>query len=686
MQLQYPWFLIGLLAVAIPIVIHLLQLRKPQRILFSNIAFIRAVEVVTVRHRRVQQLLILLARILTISALVFVFCRPFTSNKNYESGRALSGEVDVLVDNSSSMQLRGNASGSLFEDAVAEARELGLTLSANRRIKLVGHGGNTLNQLAYQEKLEALKISTRNPFLDFRDARFGEAKAGVYVFSDFQKSEFNTKILTTMSTGREVVLVPVVGKPTGNIYVDSVWLDDAFLRVRTNVGLHVRVRNGGRIRTTDCPVKVFLGQRQVAAFGVTVDAGAAVTSVVQVQVSDGTLALGRVVTEDSPVVFDNTYYFTLQPAAAIRVLEIGAEPGLQQLYANEPLFTYAFAKSQSVNYAELRQANLVVLREVGEVDAGLRDGLRAVLKRGGSVVIVPSAMEMGRNSYQQLFKELGMGTVEWEAKTVTPELREVAMPNVRGAFFREVFGAQPRTVTMPRAAPVLRWARTGTDILRLRDGESYLASFASAAGQVYVFSAPFAKEYTDFATHALFVPVMYRMAMLSYHNEHLPAYRMSQGTVRLELAGAANTASERADEAGFRLVKDSLTLIPGQRVLGQEVRLEVPVGLNAPGFYQVRRHGKILTTLAFNQDRQESELAAYSADELRQLIGPNRPNIRVLEGGTDAENLMKFLVERATRPLWRYFLALTLVGLLAEALLVRFGSRRVGAAMTKQGA
>jgi len=121
-------------------------------------------------------------------------------------------------------------------------------------------------------------------------------------------------------------------------------------------------------------------------------------------------------------------------------------------------------------------------------------------------------------------------------------------------------------------------------------------------------------------------------------------------------------------------------------VLGQEVRLEVPVGLNAPGFYQVRRHGKILTTLAFNQDRQESELAAYSADELRQLIGPNRPNIRVLEGGTDAENLMKFLVERATRPLWRYFLALTLVGLLAEALLVRFGSRRVGAAMTKQGA
>ena len=686
MQLQYPWFLIGLLAVTIPVIIHLLQLRKPQRILFSNIAFIKAVEVVTVRHRRVQQLLILLARVLAISALVLVFCRPFIANKDYESGKMLSGEVDVLVDNSFSMQLRGNASGSLFEEAVAEARGLGLGLPASRRIKLIGHGGNILNQSAYQEKLEALKISMRNPFLDFHDARFGEAKAGVYVFSDFQKSVFNTKILTAIGTGREVVLVPVVGKPTGNVYVDSVWLDDAFVRVRTNIGLRMRVRNGGKIRATDCPVKVFLGQRQVAAFGVTVDAGAAVTSFIQVQVNDGTLALGRVVTEDSPVVFDNTYYFTLQPAAAIRVLEIGMEPGLQQLYANEPLFTYAFAKPQSVNYAEFRRANLVVLREVGEVDAGLRDGLRAVLKRGGSVVVIPSAKEVGRSSYQQLFKELGMGAVEWGAKTLTPELLEVAMPNVRGSFFREVFGAQSRTVTMPRAAPVLRWARTGTDILLLRDGESYLASFASAAGQVYVFSAPFAKEYTDFATHALFVPVMYRMAMLSYHNEHLPAYRLSQGTVRLELAGTAATAPERADEAGFRLVKDSLTLIPGQRVLGQEVHLEVPVGLNSPGFYQVQRHGKILTTLAFNQDRLESELAAYSADELRQLIGPNRPNIRVLEGGADAGGVIKFQVEQAIRPLWRYFLALALIGLLAEALLVRFGSRRVGAAMMKQGA
>ena len=214
--------------------------------------------------------------------------------------------------------------------------------------------------------------------------------------------------------------------------------------------------------------------------------------------------------------------------------------------------------------------------------------------------------------------------------------------------------------------------------MRLQDGESYLAEFASGAGKVYVFSAPFAKEFSDFVAHALFVPVMYRMAMLSYQLEQLPAYRLTQYSVALKLpVAASDAATGRADEASFRLVRDSLKLIPGQRVVGNDLRLDLPVGLDEPGFYRVQRPaGKVLTTLAFNQDKRESELAAYSADELRKLLGPNHPNVRVVESGADGLGLAKFRAEQTGQPLWRYFLALALACLLAEALLVRFGSWR----------
>jgi hypothetical protein len=682
MQLIFPWFLVGLAGVVVPIIIHLLQLRRPQRLMFTNTAFIKEVEMVTVRHRNLQHLLILLTRVLGIAALALVFCQPFIPAKQ----RIIPPTgVDVLVDNSLSMQRRATGAGNLFGEAVVEAGSLGHVIADGKRFRLVNDGNVEMNEAAYQDKLGALKLSAHNPFAKLTGGVLAGNGIGdrLYIFSDFQKQGFNASALEKLGK-RDVVLVPLAGKKVGNVNVDSVWLDDAFVRLRTNVGLHIRLRNGGEMAVSNCPVKVFLGEKQVASYRVNVEPKQAVTSVVQVQVNSAELALGRVAVEDAPVTFDNTYYFTLQPAAAIRVLEVGEEPVARQLYGNEPLFTYSFAKPQSLDYGIIRQANLVLMQEVTQVDAGFREALREVVKRGGSVVIVPSAAASSHESYQQLFKALGLGTVQWETRADIPELQTVAMPNAQEPFFRDVFGAQQRAVTMPQVAPVLRWSRTGKDILRLQSGESYLSSFASGAGQVYVFSAPFAKEYSDFVAHALFVPVMYRMAMLSYQNEQLPAYRLTQNVIGLKLptGNATAGASGGVDEAGYRLVRDSLTLIPTQRVIGNDVRLELPVGMDAPGFYQVQRRGKVLTTLAFNQDKHESELAAYTADELREIVGPNRPNIQVVDSGVDGDGLTKFQAEQTGQSLWRYFLALALACLLIEALLVRFGGWRTRAKMT----
>ena len=77
------------------------------------------------------------------------------------------------------------------------------------------------------------------------------------------------------------------------------------------------------------------------------------------------------------------------------------------------------------------------------------------------------------------------------------------------------------------------------------------------------------------------------------------------------------------------------------------MRLEIPASLTEPGFYEVQRDGQPLTTLAFNQDRRESELTAYSAAELRELVGDDRPNVRVLEGNT-AETTLAQLREGQT--------------------------------------
>ena len=268
---MYPWFLGGLVAIGVPIVIHLLQLRRPQRVMFTNTGFIREVELVTVRQRKLQHLLVLLARVLGVVALVLMFCQPFIpATKTQVRGVT----VAVLVDKTPSMQVRGDREQTLFDGAVMGAQEIGKGYPATARFQLMGRESAELTQVAYSRALEELQLGGRDELAKLRvGGEEGRQEEPLYVFSDFQKNAFDSINLNGMGGRKQVVLVPEVGRAVGNGYVDSVWIDDAFVRVRTNVGLHIRVRNGGQVVATECPVKVFLGGRQVAAFRVTVPVG-----------------------------------------------------------------------------------------------------------------------------------------------------------------------------------------------------------------------------------------------------------------------------------------------------------------------------------------------------------------------------------------------------------------------------
>lgn len=679
MQLAYPGFLWALLAIGIPIAVHLLQLRRPQRIIFTNTGFIREVELTTMRRRQLQEILVLIARVLAVSFLVLLFCQPFlpAAQSNREG---ITDSIHVLIDNSGSMQATGQVQPRLAQEAVAGAINLEKSYGSGMRFSVLGQHNSSLTGTAYEAAITEHQSNGQQTGWGAASVRAEwqkEQQRSLYVFSDFQKSEAPINFWQQVRRTGQLVLVPQVAKPVGNVYVDSVWVNDAFVRAHTVVGLHIRLHNGGQAAIADCPVKVLLGKQQVATLRIAIEPGQMAEITTQIQLPDTNTAMGQIVTGDIPVVFDNNYYFVLQPAAAIRVLEIGEEPATQQAYAREPLFAYKFTKPKLLNFNELRQANLVIVRELAQVDTGLREALANALRRGSSVVIVPPANSAARASYRELFRALGVGGEQWVAPTTGLLVRQgVAMPSVRDPFFKDVFGVQPRQVVLPQVTPVLQLGQ-GSTILRLRDGDSFLTEFGNGRGHTYVFAAPFAKEYSDFTAHSLFVPVLYRLAMLSYHTDQQPAYRLTTPTLTITVPPLASRST--GNEASYRLVQDSLVFIPMQRQQGGQLQFDVPAAMTKPGFYNVVNEGKIFTTLAFNASKRESELAAYSAAELRQLLGPTHTNVQVLEGGAQPEVLARYRASQASQPLWRYCLLLVLVCLLAEALLLRFGRPRARA-------
>ena len=77
MQFLYPSFLWALLALAIPIIIHLFFFRRFKKVYFTNVKFLKEVKEETSARRKLRNFLVLLMRLLAIAMLVFAFAQPF---------------------------------------------------------------------------------------------------------------------------------------------------------------------------------------------------------------------------------------------------------------------------------------------------------------------------------------------------------------------------------------------------------------------------------------------------------------------------------------------------------------------------------------------------------------------------------------------------------------------------------
>src|SRR5215831_3036677 len=102
MGLLTPWFLGGLVAVGLPIWLHLLRKHKTTPLPFSSLMFFERRTQSSIKHRRLRYLVLFALRTLLIVLLVLAFAHPYIQQRLLPTAR--TGEVTVLaIDNSLSM-------------------------------------------------------------------------------------------------------------------------------------------------------------------------------------------------------------------------------------------------------------------------------------------------------------------------------------------------------------------------------------------------------------------------------------------------------------------------------------------------------------------------------------------------------------------------------------------------------
>src|ERR1700755_2036961 len=103
MHFLFPAFLFALAALAIPVIVHLFNFRRYQKIYFSNVQFLKEIQEQQSSRRNIKERLIPATRLLALFFLVLAFARPYLSNHNTSKAGA-QRVVSIFVDNSYSMQ------------------------------------------------------------------------------------------------------------------------------------------------------------------------------------------------------------------------------------------------------------------------------------------------------------------------------------------------------------------------------------------------------------------------------------------------------------------------------------------------------------------------------------------------------------------------------------------------------
>jgi hypothetical protein len=670
MSFLFPAYLYGLALVALPLAIHFFNFQRARRVPFTNVAMLQTVKSVTHSRNKLKHLLVLLARMAFVAALALAFAQPFLPQPAQQA--AEGGFASIYLDNSHSMQQQRD-NRPLLEWGLAYAEALSQAFPASMRYQLLANelDGNlryfgSAEQL--QDKLATLGYAStarqlRQVYERQLDALSLQATPkgnAVFWISDFQRSNLPDLASLPLDTAQRLYLLPLSGNATANLYIDSVWLEQPFIRVQENVQLQVRVGNDGQDDVEGRVVKLFLGDRQVSSASVSLPAGGQETLSLNFAAEEAGALPGKISLEDYPITFDNDFHFVLQVAPRIRIASISgdAQPYVKEVYANEPFFEGRHFDVKSVDYAALAEADLLVISGVAQPDASLQAAVAKAVAKGASLALFP-ADRFGEEAYTAL-SGLPLRWAEGSAR------QELAAPDAQNPFFEGVFEQVGQQTGMPEAVRLMDWAG-GEPLLRFKTGAPFLSVFRMGRGNVFVCASPLDEQASNFAQHAVFVPVMYKMALQSKKQSERLAYTFGEPQAVVPLPEGMP-----AQEV-YRLAQGDWEMIPQQRVVEGELLLQVPASGLEAGCYEVRasKNRQRIGLLAFNYAQSESELGQYSAEELRQHFAAS-PNVQVFDQ-IDAELFAQsFKARHVARPLWRYFVALALVALLAEVLLLRF--------------
>jgi hypothetical protein len=719
-----PLVLFGLLAAALPILLHLFNLRKLRTVEFSTLAFLKELQKTRIRRLKLRQILLLILRTLLILLIVIAFARPTLQGTlvGNTSSHATTSAV-FIIDDSYSMTV-SNERGELLKQAKQAAETINhlftegdeiflvrlsalATISAERDAAtrdfgLLRKNIDEIAPSAIRRTLEdGLRIASK---LLAATHNFNKE---VYVFSDFQHGVLSDNPGESSTKERlfppevRFFFLPYNKGSLQNFGVESLTIPSSIFERDKPFIIQAQIGNFSDNSVHDHVVGVFLNGTRVAERSVDIPKQSSLP--VEFSVTAGAVGYvqGFVEIEDDDFPYDNRRYFVLQIPDRIRVLLVGDEHEVQyprlalatRTSDAESALTLSEISPDRLNSTMVRHTDVIILCTTQGFSPSQISELHTYVNDGGGLAIFPG-VQIDANKFNVEFGAglhlpqcIGVDRAS-APRSESGSYTEFDKVELRHPIFEGMFEspstalskqstASPtggaRGIESPHIRSSVRFGLTirSTPIITMTNGGAFLTEHSTGSGKILLFAVPTTTEWSDLPLKGLFVPMIHRAVLYLGHQ---------QSRSDDVLPGTDVVVKSNAVTSDIWTIRNpqnvEVIATPSRQSMQRLVRFGATDQL---GLYEVSSGTAIVQKFVVNLDPRESQTSKASTAEMENLLkhlGIEGGTVHTLSQTADLERSV--LESRFGVELWKYFLMLALVIAIIELLVARTTKRENG--------
>ncbi len=681
--------LIGLVASTIPIILHLLNLRKLKTVEFSTLMFLKELQKTKIRRIKLKQILLLILRTLLIIFAVLAFARPTMETSLPVFGTYAKSSAVIIIDNSFSMDVsdeRGNRfsqarnSASSILNALREGDDAAIITMANGKFN--AGSGLTKNFELLKKDLAGITIAKvpANLANSLKIAgklleQSNNLNKEIYVITDAQPNVFSDESGNgnkLPGTDMSIYFIPIgrENNTAANLNIDSVQVLSRIFQPDKNVEVEAFVRNHSGKDVKGAVLSMIFNGERVAQRTVDVPAGEVKTVSVSAMPQSAGINKAYLELEEDAIDHDNRSFFGFIIPESPAIALAGGQDETEfiklalNLNPSKSANMQVFAPG-AFSGIDLQKFDVVICAG-GPYNSTDFQRFANYVRNGGSLFLFADA-NTGREIFSNGLALLGFG---YPRESEFPEGNPAQFSSVdrMHPLFEGVFKGTTDNRTVVESPKIYRMMTNngGQSIIETPAGP-FLSETRLGEGKAFYCAVTPDTRWSTLPVTGLFPAMIYRSVYYLSSREELGTIIKAGSKLRLSLpkkySGGGNFRINDPESVDFYMQSANL---PSGAVLPFD-------NLERTGCYSVYSPaGKPVTVFSVNPDPSESFLNLYKKDEIIKTVSKMVGEDVKISYVEDPDEILKDIRRARTgTELWQMFIVLALICVLAEMYIAR---------------